>query len=76
MPRKSYSLPCPRIQLVMESVSTKTPSNLSSQFAASADPGFEFGKSNQLLLSTHNETLSVVAVCVYNEDRSPVGIKR
>jgi hypothetical protein len=34
MPReRAFLLPCPRIQIVTESVSTKTPSNLSSQKA-------------------------------------------
>jgi hypothetical protein len=35
---------------------------------------FKFHKSSQLFISPHNETLSVVAVRVCNEDRSPVGI--
>jgi hypothetical protein len=37
---------------------------------------FEFQKSRQLLIRVHNETLSVVAMCVGNPDRSPVGINR
>jgi hypothetical protein len=35
---------------------------------------FEFQKSGQLFIRTHNETLSVVAVCVCNPDRSPTKI--
>jgi hypothetical protein len=35
---------------------------------------FQFHKSSQLFIRTHNETLSVVAVRVGNEDRSPVRI--
>jgi hypothetical protein len=31
---------------------------------------------SQLFICTHNETLSIVAVCVCNPDRSPVGINR
>ena len=38
--------------------------------------GFKFQKSGQLFISTHNETLSVAAMSVSNEDRSPVGILR
>jgi hypothetical protein len=49
---------------------------LSSQFAASANRRFEFQKSGQLFIRVHNETLSVVAMRVCNEDRSPVAINR
>jgi hypothetical protein len=35
---------------------------------------FQFQKSRQPFICTHNETLSVVAVCVNNPDRSPVEI--
>jgi hypothetical protein len=35
---------------------------------------FESRKRSQLLIRTHNETLSVVAMCVSDEDCSPVGI--
>ena len=35
---------------------------------------FEFKKRRQLFIRTHNETLSVAAMCVSNPDRSPVGI--
>jgi hypothetical protein len=37
---------------------------------------FEFKKRRQLFIRTHNEPLSVVAVCINNPDRSPVGINR
>jgi hypothetical protein len=33
---------------------------------------FQFHKSRQFLIRTHNETLSVVAMCVSSEDRSSV----
>jgi hypothetical protein len=35
---------------------------------------FEFHKRGQLFIRVHNETLSFVAMCVRNPDRSPVGI--
>jgi len=38
--------------------------------------GFKFHKRRQLFMGVHNETLSVVAMCVCNEDCSPVGIHR
>jgi hypothetical protein len=50
--------------------------SLSRQFAASANRRFKFNKRRQLFLRTHNETLTVVAMCVCNPDRSPVGINR
>jgi hypothetical protein len=34
----------------------------------------KFRKRSQLLIRTHDETLSIVAMCVSNPDRSPVGI--
>jgi hypothetical protein len=34
----------------------------------------QFQKGSQLFIGTYNEPLSVVAMCVCNEDRSPVGI--
>jgi len=37
---------------------------------------FEFDERSQLFIRTHNEALSVVAMCVSNPDRSPVGIDR
>jgi len=37
---------------------------------------FQFHKRGQFFIRVHNETLSVIAVCVSNEDRSPVGINR
>ena len=46
--------------------------------AASAAPNrrFKFQKRSQLFIRMHNETLSVVAMCVCNPDRSPAGINR
>jgi hypothetical protein len=37
---------------------------------------FKFQKRSQFFIRTYNETLSVVAMCVCNEDCSPVGINR
>jgi hypothetical protein len=37
---------------------------------------FKLHKRRQLFIRAHNETLSVVAMCVGNPDRSPVGINR
>jgi hypothetical protein len=37
---------------------------------------FQFQERRQLFIGMHNEPLSVVAVCVSNRDRSPVGINR
>jgi hypothetical protein len=34
----------------------------------------KFEKRRQLFICSHNETLSVVAMCVSNEDRPPVAI--
>jgi len=47
----------------------KNPGCVSSQFAALADRQFKFQKRGQLLIGMHNETLSVVAICIRNEDR-------
>ncbi len=41
-----------------------------------ANRRFQFQKRRQLFLRVRNEPLSVVAVCVCNQDRSPVGINR
>jgi len=35
---------------------------------------FEFKESGQLLIRMHNETPSVIPMCVCNPERSPVGI--
>jgi hypothetical protein len=35
---------------------------------------FEFKKRGELFICSHNETLSVIAVCVSNPDRSPFAI--
>jgi hypothetical protein len=37
---------------------------------------FQFDESSSTSIRTRNETLSVVAMCVCNPDRSPVGINR
>jgi hypothetical protein len=47
---------------------------LSSQFAVSAKRRFQFQKRGQLFICTHNKTLSVVVMCVSNEDCFPVGM--
>jgi hypothetical protein len=39
-----------------------------------ARDSLKFNKRCQLFIHTHNETLSVIAVCVCNEDRSPVRV--
>jgi len=39
-----------------------------------ANRQFGFQKRSQLFIRTHNETLSIAAVCVSNEDCSPAGI--
>jgi hypothetical protein len=44
--------------------------------AARRIAAFKFNKRRQLFIGTHNETLSVAAMCVGNEDCSPVGINR
>jgi hypothetical protein len=36
----------------------------------------QFHKRSQQFIRAHNETLSVVAMCVCNPDRSPFGINR
>jgi hypothetical protein len=41
-----------------------------------ANRPLQFHERCQLLIRTHNETLSVVAMRVSNPDRSPVGINR
>jgi len=53
----------------------KNPASLSSQFATSADRRVEFHKSRQFFIRTHNQTLTVAAMCVCNKDCSPVGIQ-
>jgi len=42
---------------------------LSRQFAASANRRFQFHKRSQLFIGVHNETLSIAAMCVSNENR-------
>ena len=48
----------------------------SQSVAALPNCWFEFHKRGQLFIRMHNEPLAVVAVCVCNPDRSPVGINR
>ncbi|PYK07863.1 MAG: hypothetical protein DME61_11655 [Verrucomicrobia bacterium] len=45
---------------------------MSSQFAASANRGFQFQKRTQLFIRVHNVTLSVVAMCVIRLARMAV----
>jgi len=42
--------------------------------AATANRRFQFYKRGQLFIGAHNETLSIIAMRVSNEDCSPVGI--
>jgi hypothetical protein len=75
-PRESALLPYPGIQIFWNGDEFgKNAASLSKQFAASANRQFEFEKRSQLFIRPHNETLSVVTMCVSNPDRSPVGIK-
>jgi hypothetical protein len=46
------------------------------RLAARANCRFQFKKRRQLFIRTHNETPSVIAMCVCNPDRLPVGINR
>jgi hypothetical protein len=46
----------------------KNLANVSRHFAASTDRRLEFHKCSQLFIRTHNETLSVAAMCVNNPD--------
>jgi hypothetical protein len=52
----------------------KNLASLSRLFAASTDRRFEFQKRGQLLIRTHNETLSIVAMSVCNPECSPAAI--
>jgi hypothetical protein len=52
----------------------KNLASLSNQFAASPNHRFKFHKRGQLLIRTHNVTLSVATMCVNNPDRSPFAI--
>ena len=47
-----------------------------SLFSAFGNRRFQFQKRRQLFIRSHNETLSVVAMCVRNPDRLPVVINR
>jgi hypothetical protein len=44
------------------------------QKTATPNCRFQFKKRSQLFIGTHNKTLSVVAVRVSDEDRSPVTV--
>jgi hypothetical protein len=63
-----------QIRLATPSLSKITPACQ----ANSPNPNrrFKFHKRYQLFIRVHNKTLSVIAVCVSNPDRSPVGINR
>jgi len=37
---------------------------------------FQFNKRRQLFIRAHNETLSIIAVCINDPDRSPFGVNR
>jgi hypothetical protein len=52
----------------------KNHANLSRQFAGNANRQFQFEKRSRLFIGTHNEPLSVAAMCVCNEDSSPGGV--
>ena len=51
----------------------KNLASLSNQFATSADRSFESQKRGQLFIRVHNETLSIVAMHVCNEDSPGCG---
>jgi hypothetical protein len=53
---------------------SKNLANLSNQFAVSAHRRFEFNKRRQLFIGVHNETLSVAAMRIGNDESSSVGI--
>jgi len=46
------------------------------RIASSANRRFEFDKRGEPFIRTHNETLSVIAMRVSNEDRSPARIQK
>jgi hypothetical protein len=52
----------------------KTSPALSSKLAASTDRRFQFQKRRKFFVCTHNEALSIAAMRVINEDRSPFTI--
>ena len=68
------------LRLIQERLSDaefgKNLAKLSKQFATNASRRFALQKHAQLFIRVHNETLSVVAMCVCNPDRSAVGINR
>jgi hypothetical protein len=57
----------------LSSFLSRTPQ--SSGRSAGSNRQFEFQKSRQLFICSHNEPLSIVARCVSNPDRSALGIK-
>jgi hypothetical protein len=52
------------------------PTDLALRLVTRANRRFQFHKSRYLFFRKHNETLSVVPMCVCNPDRSSVGINR
>jgi len=40
--------------------------------ATTANRCIEFQKRSQLFIGSHNETLSIAAMCIGDEDRSPI----
>jgi hypothetical protein len=44
--------------------------------SAGSNRRFKFQKRSQLFVCTHNETLSVAAMCIRNPHRSPLEINR
>jgi hypothetical protein len=72
--RKASGKETPSARLKDEKLFAKNPASLSSRFTATPSRRFKFHNRHQLLIRMHNETLSVVAIRVSNEDRSPVRI--
>jgi hypothetical protein len=62
--------------LSLSSSSPATRGNTEVGSMSSRRDSFEFEKRGQLFISTDNETISVVALCVRNPDCSPFGINR
>ncbi|PYI57993.1 MAG: hypothetical protein DMC59_09550 [Verrucomicrobia bacterium] len=56
--------------------SLKNLAGSSSTIDTSTNRRFQFHKRRQLFIRTHNETLSVAAICVNNPDDSPLRINR
>jgi hypothetical protein len=58
-----------RQQALIRSGNCNSPGNTTPQ------PRFQFHKRSQLFVGVHNEALTVAAMCVSHEDRSPLGIQ-